>query len=540
MNRLKKKDTAIFKWLDDTGILTDRGMPFEFKDHAFIRDLFSNFNKKIVVKKCSQIGVSLALLCKILYLSDVMAKRTSTLYTLPTDDDVKDFVRTKFDPIVLGSNLSRFAEGVRKEDKVYSIQLKKIADSFFYFRGSRSMSRALSVSIDIWIGDEWDYQEQGIKEMYTERLKGSDSLRINWMVGNPTIPNYGIAKEFEDSTQNYWYVTCPICKHVQRLVWPDSIDKERKTFVCRSCNRPLSDDDRRKGFWKPVYPDREMVGYSFNRLMAPWFSAQDILDDFQNKKKENFYRFVLGEAYEGSGIDVKSKFKTFLTDSKLKEGKRIMGIDQGDKFFVTSGIAGKSFRIIDYNAETELPADINDMISTLKPDLIVMDALPNKHLGRIFQKQYSKTKFLLANERDRSLKVSEPIIVDYKTGIVSADRTMILDDMFETLEKGILKINKSVSHQDLFKKHLGNIIPEEKEVNGSFKRRYKKIGEDHYAFALSFFTIGASLLMPIKIEKKEIKKEEEKKVKTFMEDPDFIKALRRNKDSESWDLIKEI
>lgn len=540
---METRDDKIFKWLDDKRIYTDSGEPFEFIEHGFLKDLFTNFNQNIVVKKCSQIGVSLTLLSKILYLADTLDKRVNTLYTLPTDDDVKDFVRTKFDPIVLGSSLSRYAEGVRKEDKVYSIQLKKIANSFFYFRGSKSQSKALSVSIDIWIGDEWDYQDQNIKEMYSERLKGSGSLRINWKVGNPTIPNYGIAKEFEESTQNFWYITCPMCRHVQRLVWPDSIDKERKVYVCRQCQRPLSDEVRLDGKWVPTFPDRKLKGYSFNRLMATWFTAEDVLDDFNNKKIENFYRFVLGESYEGKGINIKTKFKSFLTDYKLKEGKRIIGIDQGDRFFIVSGLAGKKHRIIDYTAIFDTPAEINEMIAELKPELVVMDSLPNKHLGRIFQKQYGKNKFLLANERDKALRTVESIEIDHRLGVVSADRTMVLDEMFEFLESGILKINKKTSNQDTFKDHLSCIVPEEKEIRGTLRRRYKKIGEDHLAFALSFFQIGAAIMVPIKIEKKKVlnKNDMEKKERSddIMDDKDFRRAIA-GKEEEKWEEIKTI
>jgi len=530
---LKKKQEEILPWILEKKLKTDDYRDFEFHDHRFLVDYLTNFSKRIVIRKCTQVGFSLATLLKLLYLADTKTHPVSVLYTLPTDPDTKDFVRTKFDPLVFNSLLKEHAEGVNRKEKVYSIKLKKIKGSNFYFRGARSLMRALSISADIWVGDEIDYQSEIISDAFEERLKGSQSLGMIWQISNPSYEGVGISKLYEESNQNEWWIRCPYCNKYQRLTWPESVDLESKIFICKNCKRKLERNTRARGIWRPKYPDRETEGYAISRLMAPWIPASDIIKSYETKTPKHFSQFVLGEPFRGNqAVEVRKKFRKYKTKFVSSTGTRIVGIDQGDSFHVTSAILKNDILVHSKFAVVSELQDLSDLLTSLAPDFVVMDALPNKHTARFLQNHYGRKKFFLALERDwRQQKHGQFFEFDRKQGVVHADRTEIIDAFFDLLENSKIRIyDKSGMLEDV-KKHLGGVVPDTREINGLSRRIYKKTGINDFLFAMTFALLGVLHYKPNFASPKVLdKKNDDVKVKgtkdhSFGSDPLFRKAI---------------
>ena len=482
----------IWRWLVKNKFKTDKGEPLEFKKHRFLGQYLEDFSNRIAVMKSSQVGVSLTTLFKLIYLADQSKSSLSIIYTLPTGGVMGDFVKTKFDPIIEFSSLE--SKEVSAKEKVSSVKLKRIGNSFFFFRGGISQAGAQSVAGDILVTDEYDFQSPEIIQMFEERLGGSSSLNISWYLSVPSLPGAGISGLYEKSDQKEWWVKCPHCGKFVRLVWPDSIDDINKRFICTHCKMELSDEDRRMGLWKAAFPKRKLKGYHISKLYAPWVSASQLLESFKNKDPKHFYRFDLGLPWRGKTVaQLMENFKSFLISEPIELPKSIIGIDQGNTFQVLELKVSPKLRLITDIRELSSFEDLKDYLTVKNPSLIVMDSLPNRHTALRLTKEFPGKTFL-ASERTRSVNFSEKLF-ELDGVFIKTDRTEILDHLFYLFEEKILKIWDKID-VDLLKNHLSNLIPEEKVWNGMLRRMYKKAGPTDYAFALSFAILGAEYLCP--------------------------------------------
>lgn len=136
-------------WLINKGIKNERGVPLEFVKHNFLFDIARDKNKNIVVKKCAQIGCSILFILRAYWFAKYMG--LSTIYTMPSDSDIYEFVPTKVDKIYQNN------EEIRVSLTKDTTGLKGIDEkAFLYFKGTRSKSAPLSTTADVLAHDEID------------------------------------------------------------------------------------------------------------------------------------------------------------------------------------------------------------------------------------------------------------------------------------------------------------------------------------------------------------------------------------------------
>ena len=486
---------------------TNKKAPIEFRDHAFLLDYLLDDANRIVIKKSTQIGVSFVTLLKILFKGD--NNNLSLIYTLPTTGDVKDFVRTKFEPVINSSE--KLKSRVEKDDlsrrAVYSTLLKRIGNSHFFFKGSWVEHSAQSIDADVLVVDELDFQKPGVREMYEERLEGSASQNIIYWMGVPSLPNYGIAELYETSDQREWWIQCPNpkCGKRQTLNFPENISFKKKTFICKHCRADLSNDDRRKGIWIPKFPQREIHGYYFNRLMAPWVPASKIINDFRKQKTRHFYNFTLGQPFlEESQQFRKDEFRNACMDSSrfqlLKSPQKICGIDQGNHFHLISGLANTEVAVVSKAKVCDNMEDLERELDLINPDMVVMDRFPDQHYAKKLQQKYGHTKFLLVNQRTwvDNKKLEKFLDYDRSQGLINLERTEALDRMYDRIrsqESGLRFLN-TIPDLELLFEHFKNLVPDFQERFGRRKKVYKKTGQEDFAHASNYFLTGAEILFP--------------------------------------------
>ena len=69
-----------------------------------------------------------------------------------------------------------------------------------------------SVPVDFIVFDELDEAPQKAVDMAMQRMAHSEVKE--WLkLSNPTIPDYGIDKAFQETDQRYWLLKCPSCGH---------------------------------------------------------------------------------------------------------------------------------------------------------------------------------------------------------------------------------------------------------------------------------------------------------------------------------------
>ena len=484
-------------------ILTNKGTKIEFNDHHFLKDYLTDNHNRIVVRKPTQVGVSFTTLLKVLYSGD--GDSLNVIYTLPTNPEAREFVVSKFDPMIERSaGLRKQVRRVPFKDKpIWSSALKRIGESYYFFKGSWVAWKAQSIDADILVVDELDLQKEEIRLMFEERLEGSGSKDVIYWVGYPSIPNYGISSLYEKSDQREWFIQCPHCNLWQTLEWPLSISRQKRTYVCKSCRKDLSDDDRKRGVWKAKYPDRNIHGYSINKLMSPWISAAKILKAFFKDSPKHFHNFTLGLPYQEKRNELTDEMLKagIINDElflKLRSEHVVCGIDQGDQFHLIPGTAGADGEVITGAEILKSPKELEDRLDYYKPEIIIIDMMPDKHIAKLLQAKYGPNQFFLGNLRTWSEESSERSYFRIRRdlGIVDIERTESLDSMMQSVRDTFIKFRESVPYLQMVFQHLKNLVPDYEDRYSRIRKVWKKTGPDHFAHALNFFFLGCQILFP--------------------------------------------
>ena len=382
-------------WVLDNRIKNEKGLPLEFKDHKFLKDIYNDFAPIQVVRKASQIGFTVMKVLKSFWLARY--KNYNQIYCLPTFSDVNQLVPSKVNALILQNPILQ--QWTQDKDTIFQ---KKVGDSFIYYRGTVAKGEAgkemeagvgIMFSADLLIFDEADRSSQITLEQYESRLQASQ-YKGKWYFSNPTTPGTLSQKLYEQSDQKHWFIKCKN-GHWQYLDYWKNVQNYK--FVCEKCGAEITDEDRRNGQWVKKYPDRDISGYWIPHLICPWISARQIQEACENKTKQYFYNFVLGLPYIGSDIVVNRDIilrNIDLAEPNFQE-HNILGVDQGlQKYWVLGNQQG-IFAV----GQTDDWQDIEELIRVYDVETAVFDALPDlteprklrdKYPGKIWLSYYKK------------------------------------------------------------------------------------------------------------------------------------------------------
>jgi hypothetical protein len=472
-NNDDKQYFSILQWITERGIVSEKGDPFDFHDRPWLIDILCDWNPNIVLTACAQVGKSVTFSIKALFA--IKHLHFNTIYTMSSDSDVNEFVSSKFNKIVQ-ANIHEFA-GMATDN----VERKEFNDRFIFFKGTNSKTAAISTTADLLIHDEISRSDQGAIETYKSRTKASQ-YKGRWMFSNPGTERDELDLQWNKSNQKEWLITCPTCKDQHSLVFPDSIDMEKKIYICRNCKAPISDDVRRKGKWVAQNPGSKISGYHISHLMCVWITIQEIIDDSQGDPAY-FNNFVLGKAYSPGDLSVsKTTILDLWTPRDLDTGDRSIGIDVGNiKHYVIRTPAG----IIKMGRFTK-PSDLDDILAIWKPKSGVIDAMPDSTLSRYVVDKYPfmQMSFFMEN-------ANNPQIIVWwgegdKKGIVYSHRDRILDQHLTNMIEAKHSIGVPTDKEfQLYIKHY-ETLRREKVINNKGIERYvwaSTTGEDHYVFA---------------------------------------------------------
>jgi hypothetical protein len=467
----------------------------------------------IATHNCTQVGASFSTNVKMLHLG-TQAPLT-TIYTLPTSSEARNFVLTKFDPMVERSpGLLQMVQKVILRDRViYNSVVKRIGESYYFFRGSWTTWGAQSIDADVLVVDELDFQKPDIRNMWEERTEGSASQDIIYWIGYPSVPNYGIEELYESSDQRMWFIECGHCFKRQVLEFPDNIDIVAEKYICKFCKQELTDDMRRKGLWKITKPGRKIHGYWVNKLMAPWISAPKIMERFRKDTPKKFFNYTLGLPYVSKETELSDSIiqgamieeEEYALVRSSGDIRVVCGVDQGDIFHLLVAVVTPS-RIVVTSAEQL--KDEDELIKKLKsynPDMVIMDMFPNRHTAKKVCTEFGPQKFFMAKERNWTdvSKARNYWTLNRATSEVGIERTESIDAMIEYIIKGVIKFRRSIPRlvsQDKqdpgVMQQLKNLVPDTQERHGRMRRVFKAIGPEHYGHALNFVVTAAHIVYP--------------------------------------------
>lgn len=479
------KDLSIPHWVIDNEFINERGEILEFRDHLFLYDILADTSQTIVLKKCAQVGATVTFTLKAYFVAQ--KGMMNVIYTMPSDTDVSEFVKTKADMIFQSNEL------LRSQFSSDTVGLKKIGDRFIYYKGTRSKTAPISTSADLLIHDEVDRSDLGIIEQYRSRLAASPYKGI-WYLSNPSLTGVGVDEVWKKSDMKEWFIICGGCGEVQTLKWEDNVDEINKIYVCKKCGREMTDDERRRGRWIATNPGKEISGYHISQMMAPWLSAKDLIKERADRGEAYFRNFVLGEPYSvGEEADVRQAILDVWTPKPIDVEPFFMGIDIGiEKHYVIGSREG-IFKIGICRSREELEA----VIEKYNP-VWVMDAGPERTWAEEFKKKYPKG-FLNFYRRDKPKAeiikwggYSKGVEDQKNWGYIWTDRTRIIDKTLYEILRG--NIQFSLTREDLEKyirhwESMRRII----EQTPDKTERYiwdSSTGVDHFVHATVYYLIA--------------------------------------------------
>jgi len=478
---------SILRWIKDNAIRTEKGEILEFTNHGFLKDIFEDWTPIQTARKASQVGFSTMEILKSLYAAKY--KEWNIIYTLPTFNDVGQFVPAKVNPIIEQNRV--LTQWTKDKDTIFQ---KKVGQRFIYYRGASSgktqkeemeSGTGIMLTSDLLVMDESDRSTQAILEQYESRLEASD-YRGKWYFSNPTHPGTLTQQMWEKSDQKHWFVKCPHCNELQYLDYYENVDKNREIYICKKCHKEIDDDTRRNGLWVKKYSERkEVSGYWISHLICPWISAKSLIESEATKGKQYFYNFNLGLPYRGSDVvvDAQTILKNTVGGENFKL-QNVIGVDTGLTMHYVLGNKQGIFKTGSTKDWDEIESLMRKYEATA-----VFDALGDLTKPRQLRDKYRGRVWLCYFKRDKDKP--EAVKWEPKEMAVYADRSKIIQRVIDEFVDGKIKFYMRPDELGTYISHWETLAQiEETDSIGITRKVWETDGENHLLFATIYYWLA--------------------------------------------------
>jgi hypothetical protein len=401
---------------------------------------------------------------------------------------VTDFSKGRIDPLI-DENPESLGKWLKDTD---AANIKRIWNAFLYLRGMKSRVGLKSIPVDLIVFDELDEAPQNAVDMATERMAHSEFKEI-LKLSNPTLPDYGIDKAFQQTDQRYWLLKCEKCGEYTCLedTFPDCLLTVRGARVIRACIKCQGELNPSSGHWvakKPSISDKR--GYHYSQLFSHFVDPADILHQFRTTNNlTDFYNLKIGVAYveAENRLSVQEVLALCGNEGVISNdpGPCFMGVDQGKDLHVVIGKkhqikAGQIVHIAVYKDWEELGC----LMRNFNVQRCVVDALPETRNARAFAERHRGKVYLsYYNEHQKG-----HYAWNERELIVSCNRTESLDASHKEVMDRAIVLPKQCEIVLAFADHLHNVAKklQEDEETGSKRYIYVKLGADHFRHAFNY------------------------------------------------------
>jgi len=421
---------------------TTNGEPMTFKDKPWLVDLYKDEAHKITVVKASQIHVTEHFLVTMFSLAK-QGKRG--MYILPSDNWRNLFVADRIDKLCDYSPFYKSAIGAT-DGEADTRQYKSIFGQGWKFVGSKQRNNFFEFPCSVLMIDECDRNDQDNLVYAYDRLANEPNPYI-YKYGNPTTDGFGIAKDWLESDQKEWFVTCEHCGHEQQLDWwKNFVDTDKVVWFlrfadgspeCVHCHKAFN--RLGKGRWIKQNPQSMESGYRISRLFA-YKKPTDIQDLFKMFLEglanatvmQNFCNNYLAIFFQDKGAkitreDLMRCAQAVVAPSSRSKIRCIAGIDQGRNFTISISRVKDGRRIKMYLGNVRTWDEVHGLLDAYDVDTVVVDASGGG---------YAETREFVAKRTGAWMcyyvpkdKVTKQYELKYEENVVYANRTETLDLM---------------------------------------------------------------------------------------------------------------
>ncbi len=448
------------------------------------------------------------------------------LYLFPTNDDVQDFSKSRFNPLILYNpkSIGKYVKSVGKG--VDSAKLKRIGSSSLYLRGARldpsdegdgskKSTKLKGIQVDRVVFDEVDEMDpeaiaKAIGRMGSAAVDGIEGAREEVYIANPSDEDRGIDLYWQKSDQRQWFRFCDKCQTLTcaELEFMNAPEKavgfhpDGKGFIkCRKCGYPIGIP----GEWIAQRPEnKKMVGYQWSHLSSIYHDPAEILERFNNPPEGNLgdvYRLDLGLPYSSREDKLRKADVLSCCGYEIMpayhKGPCAAGVDIGRTKHVLIGTRTGTDKYEIIKAEAIPPGDekwqrLHDLFRRYNVKSAVIDLRPYEDKAREFQKKERKVRIYLCEYTDSALLDAS---YNDKTGIVKTYRTGIFDTTHRlVMNSGIVFPRQSAEMEEVATQ-LCNCAKSADidKRSGRMVYRYKPTGnqKEHYRNALNYFVLAA-------------------------------------------------
>jgi len=481
------------------------GFLFTGKGHEYQRDMMVDEAKTQVIMKGAQLGITQIEVLRVLHGLIVGKYPKGVLYLFPTRDDVSDFSKGRFQPLI-ESNPEFIGNFVKSTD---ATNIKRIGQGLLYLRGAKvaqkiggvkkTASQLKSIPVDSIRFDEYDEMDQEMIELAKYRISHSDVGELI-KLGTPSIPDWGIHKEYLASDQKKWFLKCEACNEWTCLEeeFPEciKIDGEGKAHrVCKKCGKDLVLGN---GQWVKAIQDAEISGYHISQLNSPKVDPRIILEEYTDPPNGNYseiYNSRLGLPYIAAENRLNEGQIYSLCRNEpapyKSEGPCAMGVDVGRLLHVV--VASKvteSIIDVEYIASVSSFSDVHDIAKRFNVRSAVVDYKPEIHKARRFQEEEDYEVFL-CEYRFHQRGEAE---FDEGKGFVTVNRSEICDDTYDkVVTPGCFRLPRRSEVVNEYARQMCNTAKVlEEQPDGSKIYKYIKLGDDHFYHATNYLLLALS------------------------------------------------
>lgn len=481
----KIADVSLIDWVLENKIVTSAGKPMYFSgDRKFLAGPFTDLSSQQAWMKGAQIGASESIIVKVLRVIKMFA--ISSIYTFPTSDLMQKFVAGKVNPII-------DANPALKEmtDKTDNLYMKRIGTSNCIFTGAEKESQAIAFSSDLNAHDEIDSSNQKIIKQFKARQQAS-KLKWEWLFSHPSLPEIGVHAAWQKSDQKHWFVTCDN-GHEEYMNYPDSIDFEKKIFICKKCHIEITDKQREQGRWIAKYKisdDRPYSGWWIPLFIASWVTAKEIIT-YSKGDQYTFYTRVLGLPYTQGGdkVNLKDILKNVTPEVNDQEGRIVIGVDTGLPIWYVVGNRQGVF----YKDSCKDYEPLKALMRRYPTAIIVMDAGGDLIGSRALREQFQGRVFLCHYQRDRKTLQLVKWGANDETGNVQVDRNRMIQLVIDEFRDKRIPLNGTEDDWYDVALHFTHIY-RVNEINalGVEESKWERFDDDHFVHCLVYFRTGMS------------------------------------------------
>ncbi len=478
-------------WALSVPIILD-GKSFSFDKHEYLKDVYGDSHIDQCFMKATQLGLSTLALLRAFHGSRYLGYK-GVLYLMPSRSDALDVAKGRVNPLV-EQNAETLGQWIRETD---SASLKQIWGAFVYFRGMRSRTGLKSVPIDFLVCDELDEAVPAALDMAYERMAHSEHKHI-LKLSNPTLPDYGIDRAFQETDQRFWLLKCNKCNEYTCLedTFPACLI-ETKDKVIRACQKCKAELNPSVGQWVPKKPGvTDKRGYHFSQLFSHYVDPGDILRQFRTTDNlQDFWNLKIGNSYieAENRLSVQEVLDLCGNEgiASSDPGPCYLGCDQGKDLHVVIGKRhpGRGGKIIHIGVYKDWE-ELDGLVKNFNVSRAVVDALPEMRNARGFAERHKGRVYLSYY----SIHQKGSFAWNEKNLTVTSNRAESLDASHKEIQDSQLVLPRNCEIVREFAKHMHNVAKkiEENEETGSKRYVYVKLGADHFRHAQNYECMARS------------------------------------------------